>query len=193
MAFKFHPLEDLDWPIRQRKDFNEMSTLEAMDSIIYAIEAEETDSAYATPRSSRKIRKYPHDDEGRVELILENFFNYINKGNTIQLKKFKKKLGKLFNACLIFIKSNNLKCNVYTKQNYCFNWNTNASNNTHAENAEWNRIHQQAPDYRMSVFISLGYHADEKEIEILDKKRNDLIKMITSNEMEVLNVSYIAL
>ena len=164
MKFDFKPLTDQNWPIRKRKQANEMNTFEMMDSIIYAIDSEVSDSFNASPRTSKMVRPNPQDDEGRCEIILESFYNDIIKADKTTVKKFKKKLGKLFASCIYFIQSNNLTCELYSRQKFLTKEEVLAKNTI-------GRKDDMYPDYRMSVFTSLGYHKNEADGKLFEQKK----------------------
>ena len=183
MKFDFKPLQDQHWPIRKRKNADEMNTFEMMDSIIYAIDSEVSDSYEASPRTSKTVKPNPQDDEGRCELILEAFCNEINKADSTTLKKFKKKLGKLYASCLLFIRCNDLTCEIYSRQKFLTKEET-------LGNITIGRKDDMYPDYRMSIFTSLGYHKNEGDRKLFKQKKDEVFEMIYANQQVVMSVSY---
>ena len=90
MPFNFFPLEDCQGSVRRRKKLEEMTYLEAMDSIIHCLDFEVTDEMKAKPRTTLKVISHD-DDEGRCKALLSQFYT-MDKEDKIQMKKFKKKV-----------------------------------------------------------------------------------------------------
>ena len=112
MDFNFEPIQDSEYFPRKRKDFKDASIDEILDDLKFGLETDMSDSGLAVPRMSRTIKRQENDDEGRCECVMEDYFNGINK-IAAKNKRFKKKVGKIFAAAMMFLARNGLECKVY--------------------------------------------------------------------------------
>ena len=184
MDFTFRPIEDLHGTVRKRKNHKNLTTLEIMDSLIYALDHEVSDGYEATPRQSLKVT--PHeDDEGLAERCLEKYYTDINKSSPKTIKKFKKKLGRMFTSAICFIQRNGLVCKVHSWQKYMI---PNLENAKTMEERDALIHDENIPNYRFSLLTTISYFtSNEQEIKI-DSKKKEAFARLYDNSFEVLKV-----
>ena len=184
MEFTFYPIENPHGAVRERKDHRNMTTLEIMDSLTYALDYEVSDGFQAIPRQSLKIT--PHeDDEGLAERCLEKYYNDINKSSPKTIKKFKKKLGRMLTSAICFIQRNGLVCQVHSWQKYMI---PNIEEASSMEERDALIHDENIPNYRFSLLTTISYHTNgEQEIKI-DKKKKEAFARLYENSFDVLKV-----
>ena len=163
MKFQFPPIQVQNWELKPRKEFKDMSTEEALDTISYGIDTETADSWETTPRTSNRIKATDDDDEARTERILEKYFNEICEDKKAR-KKFTKKIGKLFNYIIQFLTRNELVAQTYMwvrQQAPTF------TSNTPLEKKEEIINKKIFPNFRLATFTIIGRYekeSDEKQM-----------------------------
>ena len=181
MNFNFPPLTNQNWPTNKRKRFDDMDEIEALDTIIYTIDAEQSESNKAEPRTSLLMRHITDDDEGICDYLASKYLDETCKADKKFLKIYKRKIGRTFAACLDFIRRNNLRCKIFSKQtnpvtNIPYYYLTNTTN--------------QFPNYRISMFTSLGHYESKSDEDEMDKARTSVFSTIYSEEQETFEVRF---
>ena len=184
MDFTFFPLEDPQGLVRERKDHKDLSTLEIMDTLIYALDHEVSDGYQAIPRQSLRITSH-EDDEGLAEKCLEKYYNDINKSSPKTIKKFKKKLGRMFTSAICLLQRNGLVCKVHSWQKYMIP-NLEEANSKEERDA---LIHDEnIPNYRFSLLTTISYHTNEEQEVRMDSKKKEAFARLYENSFDVLKV-----
>ena len=185
MDFTFMPLEDIHGTVRKRKDHKTMTTLEIMDNLIYAMNYEVSDGFEATPRQSLKVSSH-EDDEGLAEKCLEKFYTDINKSSPKTIKKFKKKLGRMFTSAICFIQRNGLVCKVYSWQKYMI---PNLEYATSQKEKD-DLIHDEnIPNYRFSLLTTISFYTSTDQETRIDSKKKEAFARLYDNTFEILKVN----
>ena len=165
----YYPLINHDFFVKDDTNRETMDTNKILDQLKCAIDMENPDGGEPKPRNGRFDDWY-WDDEQRAQSVINYYYKYVATTPKPNNKDFFKKTGKLFGAILKFLERNRIIAKQFIQSNQQAR-----SFHSSMSNEERDMIMQRRefPNYRISLFTSLGYFTNVQE--------ENLIKRITES------------